>query len=100
MGARSQTVLSGGLLIVTIISLKRYIKLIGIHYRSALLAEMEYRTNFISSFAYSILWVVWIALGVGVFLLSSSDSWWLDTNWPDHRVFPVALSGHARLLVR
>ncbi len=47
--------------------MKRYLQLIVIYYRSALLAEMEYRTNFISSLVYSILWAFWIAGGVSIF---------------------------------
>jgi ABC-2 type transport system permease protein len=49
------------------IGVKRYLKLIGIYYRSALLAEMEYRANFISSLLYSVLWAFWIVGGVSIF---------------------------------
>jgi len=46
---------------------KRYLTLIGIYYRSALLAEMEYRANFLSSLVYSILWAFWTTAGVTIF---------------------------------
>jgi len=46
---------------------RRYLELIGIYYRAALLAEMEYRTNFISSLVYSVLWTFWIAGGIAIF---------------------------------
>src|SRR5205807_7137585 len=38
-----------------------------IYYRNALLVEMEYRLNFISSLLYSFLWVLWIGGGVSIF---------------------------------
>ena len=47
--------------------MKRYISLLGVYYRSALFAEMEYRANFISSLVYSVLWTFWIAGGVSIF---------------------------------
>jgi viologen exporter family transport system permease protein len=47
--------------------MNRYLKLIAIYYRSALLAEMEYRINFVTSLVYSVLWAFWIVGGVTIF---------------------------------
>src|SRR5215470_9925411 len=60
--------------------MRRYLRLIGIYYRSALLAEMEYRTNFISSLVYSILWAFWIVGGVSIFFYhrTSLGGWTYD----------------------
>ena len=58
----------------------RYLKLLGIYYRSALLAEMEYRANFISNLIYSVLWAFWIVAGVSIFYYhrSSLGGWSYD----------------------
>src|SRR5262245_41439470 len=60
--------------------MKRYLRLLTIYYRSALFAEMEYRTNFIASFVYSVLWTFWIAGGVSIFFYHrpSLGGWTFD----------------------
>ena len=53
--------------------LGRYISLLGIFYRAALLTEMEYRVNFIVSLAMSVGWSVWALAGITVFYFHRSQ---------------------------
>jgi ABC-2 type transport system permease protein len=46
---------------------KRYLKLLAIYYRSGLLAEMEYRTNFVTNLAMSLVWGLWVLGSVTIF---------------------------------
>jgi ABC-2 type transport system permease protein len=48
-------------------SVKRYLHLLGIHYRAAFLAQMEYRANFVASLVLSALWPFWVVSLVSVF---------------------------------
>lgn len=47
--------------------MRRYWNLLGVFYRSSLLVQMEYRTNFWSSIAMSLLWPVWHVAAIAVF---------------------------------
>src|ERR1051326_5459963 len=60
--------------------MRRYLKLIAMYYRTALLAEMEYRANFVSSLLYSLLWAFWIGGGISIFYYhrSTLGGWTYD----------------------
>lgn len=45
----------------------RYARLLGIFWRSAVSAELEYRVNFASNAVLSMFWVAWAAVGVSVY---------------------------------
>lgn len=45
----------------------RYLKLLGIFWRFALLKELEYRVNFLINACMSIFWLVWGVVGVTIF---------------------------------
>jgi ABC-2 type transport system permease protein len=47
--------------------MKRYCRLLGVFYRSALLGQMEYRTNFWAGIGMSMLWPIWNVLGIAAF---------------------------------
>src|SRR5262245_43263055 len=47
--------------------MKRYLKLLAIYYRSGLLAEMEYRANFLTHIVMSIVWGLWVLGSVTIF---------------------------------
>jgi len=46
---------------------KRYLRLLSIYYRSGLLAEMEYRANFLTNLCMSVVWALWILGSVTIF---------------------------------
>jgi ABC-2 type transport system permease protein len=47
--------------------MSRYVRLLGIFWRSALSTELEYRVNFLSSAVMSLFWVVWAGIGISVY---------------------------------
>ncbi len=49
------------------LKIKRYLNLLGIYYRSGLLAEMEYRANFITNLCMSVIWGIWVLASVTIF---------------------------------
>ena len=47
--------------------MRAYLRMLGIFWKNALLAELEYRANFWSNIGLSLFWLLWAALGVRVF---------------------------------
>lgn len=47
--------------------MRRYLRMLAIFYKSALITELEYRLNFWSNIGVSLFWLFWAALGVRVF---------------------------------
>ena len=47
--------------------MSRYLRLLGIFWRSAVSVELEYRVNFLSSALMSLFWVVWAGVGISVY---------------------------------
>ena len=47
--------------------LRRYLRLLRIFWSATVQAELEYRLNFVSNALLSLFWLVWAALGVGVY---------------------------------
>jgi ABC-2 type transport system permease protein len=45
----------------------RYLRLLGIFWRTALSTELEYRVNFLSNAVMSLFWVVWAGIGISVY---------------------------------
>lgn len=60
--------------------MKRYLKLLSIYYRSGLLAEMEYRANFLTNLAMSVVWGLWVLGSVTIFYYhrNTLGGWTLD----------------------
>jgi ABC-2 type transport system permease protein len=60
--------------------MRRYLQLLHVCYRAALLTEMEYRIHFFSSVAYSLMWTVWVVGGISVFFYhrSTIGGWTYD----------------------
>ena len=57
--------------------MRRYLRLLGIFYRSALAGELEYRLNFWSNLGLSLFWLTWAAFSVRVYFVhSQSISGW------------------------
>jgi ABC-2 type transport system permease protein len=52
---------------------KRHLRILGVYYRAALLAQMEYRANFGSSFVLSLMWPLWVISLLLVFFYHSPD---------------------------
>jgi len=53
--------------------MRRHLTILGIYYRAALMAQMEYRANFISSFFLSLLWPVWVVSLLSVFFYHATN---------------------------
>ena len=53
--------------------MKRHLKILAIHYRAALLVQMEYRANFASSLVLSLLWPLWVLSLLSVFFYHASS---------------------------
>lgn len=51
----------------------RHLTILSIYYRAALMAQMEYRANFVASFFLSLLWPVWIVSLLSVFYYHASN---------------------------
>jgi ABC-2 type transport system permease protein len=47
--------------------MRPYLRMLGIFWKNALIAELEYRANFWSNIGLSLFWLLWAALGVRVF---------------------------------
>ena len=47
--------------------MRKYWNLMAVYYRSSLLVQMEYRANFWSSIAISLMWPVWHVLAIAIF---------------------------------
>jgi ABC-2 type transport system permease protein len=47
--------------------MRRHLKILFIYYRASFLAQLEYRANFVASFALSLLWPCWILSLLSVF---------------------------------
>lgn len=47
--------------------MSRYLRLLGIFWRSAVSVELEYRVNFASSALMSLFWVAWAGVGISVY---------------------------------
>jgi ABC-2 type transport system permease protein len=45
----------------------RYLRLLGIFWRSAVATELEYRVNFLSNTVMSLFWVTWAGIGISVY---------------------------------
>ncbi len=57
--------------------MQKYRRLLGIFYRNALMAALEYRLNFWSLLLVQLFWTVWSAIGVGIpFLYVHSIAGW------------------------
>ena len=52
---------------------RRYFRMLGIFYKSALITELEYRLNFWSNIGLSLFWLGWAALGVRVFFFHTDQ---------------------------
>jgi ABC-2 type transport system permease protein len=53
--------------------MRRHLKVLGIYYRAAFLAQMEYRANFASSIVLSMMWPLWVLSLLFVFFYHSPD---------------------------
>jgi ABC-2 type transport system permease protein len=53
--------------------MKKHLKILAIYYRAALLSEMEYRANFVSSFVLSMMWPLWVFSLLSVLFYHSAD---------------------------
>ena len=53
--------------------MKRHLKVLAIYYRAALIAQMEYRANFVSSLILSLMWPMWVLSLLLVFFYHSTD---------------------------
>jgi ABC-2 type transport system permease protein len=53
--------------------MRRYLRLLGIFYRSALAGELEYRLNFWSNLGLSFFWLTWAAFSVRVYFVHSQS---------------------------
>src|SRR5215510_5821599 len=51
----------------------RHLTILRIYYRAAVMAQMEYRANFVASFFLSLLWPVWIVSLLSVFYYHASS---------------------------
>ena len=60
--------------------MRRYLRLLAIYYRSGLLAEMEYRANFVANVCMSIVWGAWVLGSVTIFYYhrSTLGGWTYD----------------------
>jgi ABC-2 type transport system permease protein len=54
-------------------TVRRYLRMLAIFYKSTLITEMEYRLNFWSNIGLSLFWLVWAALGVRVFFFHTDQ---------------------------
>jgi ABC-2 type transport system permease protein len=52
---------------------RRHLRILAIHYRAALLAQLEYRANFVASFALSGCWPLWVLSLLSVLFYHSSN---------------------------
>jgi ABC-2 type transport system permease protein len=51
----------------------RYLRLLAIFYKNALIGEFEYRLNFLSNLSLSLFWLVWAALSVRVYFFHADS---------------------------
>lgn len=53
--------------------MKRYLKVLGIFYKAAVLTDLEYRANFLTSILLSVVGAGWAVVGVWVFFLHTDE---------------------------
>jgi ABC-2 type transport system permease protein len=53
--------------------MKRHLRILAIYYRAAFMVQLEYRANFVTSFALSTLWPLWVLSLIGVLFYHTSD---------------------------
>ena len=53
--------------------MRRHLRILAIHYRAAFLAQLEYRANFVASFALSGCWPLWVLSLLSVLFYHSSN---------------------------
>ncbi len=59
----------------------RYVRLLRIFYRYALVSELEYRVSFLANVLMNAFWLAWAVIGVGVFFLHTDRLG--DWTWPE-----------------
>jgi ABC-2 type transport system permease protein len=53
--------------------MRRYLRVLGVFYKAALLTDLEYRANFVTHLILSVIGIVWSVAGMGVFFLHTNE---------------------------